>query len=113
MGVFTYSKEDGTPAEKLPNQVHHNTKKKRYNLIMSLAKGISEDNLKSKIGQEYDVLIESTTFDGKYYIGRTYMDIPDTDGIVFVENDTDNLIGQFVKCKIINVSQYDLVGKIK
>lgn len=100
LGVFMYSKEDGTPAARLKEQVHHNTKKKRYNQIMSIAREISNKNLKSYIGNTYDVLIENITFDNKFYIGRTYMDIPDTDGTVIIKNTKDNLLGKFVKCKI-------------
>ncbi len=100
LGVFTYSKEDGTPAAKLKNQIHHNTKKKRYNQIMSVAKQVSSQNLISCIGNSYNVLIENVTFDRKFYIGRTYMDIPETDGNVIIKNTKDNLLGKFVKCKI-------------
>ena len=100
LGVFMYSKEDGTPAARLKEQVHHNTKKKRYNRIMSIAREISNKNLASYIGNTYDVLIENLTFDNKFYIGRSYMDIPETDGIVIIKNTKDNLLGEFVRCNI-------------
>lgn len=100
LGVFTYSKEDGTPAAKLKEQVHHNTKRKRYNKIMSIAKEISQINLEGYVGKSYNVLIENITFDNKYYIGRTYMDIPDTDGIVIIRNVKDKLIREI--CKMQN-----------
>ena len=77
LGVFTYSKEDGTPAARLKEQIHPATKKKRYNLIMNVAKDISAEKLKSYIGKEYKVLVEDTTFDHKFCVGRSYMDIPD------------------------------------
>ena len=112
LGVFMYSKEDGTPAAKLKEQVHHNTKKRRHNKIMSIAKIISNENLKSYIGNTYEVLIENITFDNKYYIGRTYMDIPETDGTVIIKNTQDGLIGKFVKCEIIDVKNYDLIAEI-
>ena len=112
LGVFMYSKEDGTPAAKLKEQVHHNTKKRRYNKIMSIAKEISNKNLESYIGNIYDVLIENVTFDNKFYIGRSYMDIPETDGMVIIKNSKDNKIGNFVKCKITDVRNYDLIGEI-
>lgn len=110
LGVFMYSKEDGTPAARLKEQVHHNTKKKRYNQIMSIAKDISRKNLESCIGNEYDILIENITFDNKFYIGRTYMDIPETDGTVIIKNTKENCLGKFVKCKITGVKNYDLIG---
>ena len=113
LGVFTYSKEDGTPAEKMPNQIHGNTKKARYNKIMKLQQKIAEENLKQKIGNEYEVLIENKTFDNKYWVGRTKMDVPEMDGVVYIENNKEeNLINSFVKCKIIDIQRYDLIGKI-
>ena len=69
-GVFTYSREEGTPAAEFENQIHHNTKKSRYNKIMETAKKISEENLKTCIGKRYKVLIESKSFDNKYYIRK-------------------------------------------
>ena len=112
LGVFMYSKEDGTPAEKMPNQIHENTKKSRYNKIMRLQKGISKENLEKRIGKEYEVLIENKTFDNKYWIGRTKMDVPEMDGVVYIENKSNNkdLINQFLKCQITEVRDYDLIG---
>ena len=112
LGVFMYSKEDGTPAEKMPNQIHGNTKKSRYNKIMSLQQEISKENLEKRIGKEYEVLIENKTFDNKYWIGRTKMDVPEMDGVVYIENKSNNkdLINQFLKCQITEVRDYDLIG---
>ncbi len=113
LGVFMYSKEDGTPAEKLPNQIHGNTKKSRYNKIMQLQQKISRENLEKRVGEEYEVLIENKTFDNKYLIGRTSMDAPEMDGVVYVENTTTkDLINKFIKCKIIDIKDYDMIGKI-
>ena len=114
LGAFIYSKEDGTPAEKIKEQIHHATKKARYNKIMKVQQQISEKSLKSKIGKVYKTLIEDKSFDGKYFIGRTYMDVPDMDGVVFVENTTEQeLIGKFVNVKIIDVKEYDLIGELE
>ena len=114
LGVFMYSKEDGTPAEKMPNQIHGNTKKSRYNKIMSLQQGISKENLEKRVGKEYEVLIENKTFDNKYWIGRTKMDVPEMDGVVYIENKSNNkdLINQFLKCQITEVKDYDLIGTL-
>lgn len=112
LGVFMYSKEDGTPAARLKEQIHHNTKKKRYNEIMKVAKENSNEKLKNYKGNIYKVLIENLSFDGKFYIGRTYMDIPDTDGIVIIKNTMENMIGKFANCKIIGTNNYDLVGEL-
>ena len=114
LGVFEYSKEDGTPAAKIKEQIHHNTKKSRYHKIMKLQNEISEKSLKDKIGNVYEVLIEEKSFDNAYYIGRTYMDVPDMDGVVYIKNkEEQNIkIGTFCKCRITDRNEYDLIGKI-
>ena len=112
LGVFMYSKEEGTPAEKLDNQIHPMTKKSRYNKIMSLQNEISKLKSQNKIGKTYKALIEGTSNDGRYYIARTYMDIPETDGILFIEKKEENLEGNFVNCKIKKEKIYDLFGAI-
>ena len=113
LGVFMYSKEDGTPAEKLPNQIHGNTKRARYNKIMSIQQEISRKNLEKRIGEKYEVLIENTTFDKKYLVGRTKMDVPEMDGVVYIPNTLDkDLINKFVMCKIVDIREYDLIGEL-
>lgn len=113
LGVFMYSKEDGTPAEKLPNQIHGNTKKSRYNKIMNLQQQISRQNLEKRIGNTYETLIENKTFDNKYWIGRTKMDIPEMDGVIYIKNDNkQDLINKFVNCKITDIKDYDLIGEL-
>ena len=113
LGVFAYSKEDGTPAAKMDNQIHYNTKRSRRNRIMELQQKISKEQLNQKIGNEYEALIENITTDGKYYMARTYMDVPDMDGVCWIKNTKDLKIGQFVKCKITEVLDYDLVAEIE
>jgi ribosomal protein S12 methylthiotransferase len=113
LGAFSYSKEAGTPAEKMDNQVHPQTKKSRYNKIMSLQQQISNENLKKQIGRELDILVETKTFDGKYYVGRSYMEVPDIDGLIYIKmTDKAPLEGKFVKCKIIDTNEYDLIAEI-
>ena len=113
LGVFMYSKEDGTPAEKLPNQIHGNTKRARYNKIMSLQQKISKENLEKRIGKEYEVLIENKTFDNKYLVGRTKMDVPEMDGVVYIKNTNNkDLLNKFIKCRIVDIRDYDLIAEI-
>jgi len=120
MGAFMYSKEEGTPAARMKNQIHGNTKKSRYNKIMSIQQEISRNNLSQKIGQEFEALVENISFDKKYLIGRTSKDVPDIDGIVYIkfdnskENNKDitEHKNKFVKCKIIDIKDYDLIAKI-
>lgn len=115
LGVFMYSKEDGTPAEKLPNQIHGNTKRARYRRIMEKQQEISKNKLQEKINKKYDVIIEEVSFDGKYLIGRTMQDVPEIDGLVYIKNDEnleEKLINSIQKCEIVDVSEYDLIAKI-
>ena len=111
LGVFKYSKEDGTPASRLKNQIHPKTKQARYKRIMELEKQISKIKLEEKIGNIYEVLIEGKTEDGEYYIGRSYMDIPDEDGVVFVRTKEKLEMGNWINCKITDVVEYDLLAE--
>ena len=117
LGTFMYSKEEGTPAARLPEQIHGNTKKSRYNKIMEAQQEISKQILKNKIGKTYKVLVEDMSFDSKYFIGRTMQDVPEEDGLVYIENNENlnenEILDNFVNCKIIDVSNYDLIGEIE
>ena len=112
LGAFKYSKEDGTPASRLKEQVHYKVKQKRWNLIMSEQEKISKEKLEQKIGNTYTALVDSLSNDGKYAIARSYMDIPDEDGVIFVKNNGKINVGDFIECKIIDVKNYDLIGKL-
>lgn len=112
LGTFSFSKEEGTPAEKLKAQIHPMTKKSRYNKIMSLQQKIASETQQEMVGKELEVLIETKTFDGKYYVGRSYREVPDIDGLIYIEMVDKALEGKFVKCKITKASGYDLIGKI-
>lgn len=114
LGAFMYSKEDGTPAASMPNQVHGNTKKSRYNRVMRIQQEISRENLKKRLGKIFDVIIEDISFDGKYYIGRTIENVPDIDGVVYIKNNADGekaRVNTFIKCKIVGIDDYDLIAE--
>ena len=115
LGCFTYSREDGTPAASFENQVHPMTKKKRHRIIMELQKEISDGKCEEIMGNEYEVLIENVTNNHKYYIGRSYMHSPDTDGVIFIKNDNlkIDLLNKFIKCKIVGYDEYDLIAEKK
>ena len=114
LGTFMYSKEEGTPAAKLPEQIHGNTKKSRYNKIMAIQQKISKENLQKNIGKELEALIEDISFDGKYLIGRTQNDVPEEDGIIYIKNSDmkRKLLNKFVPVKVIDVKDYDLIGEL-
>ena len=104
LGCFSYSKEEGTPANLMPNQVHHMTKKSRLNKIMKLQAEISNENLKRHIGKTYKVLIETKN------TARSYMDVPELDGVILFKGKAQP--GSFAKCKITGNKDYDLIGEI-
>ena len=112
LGVFKYSKEEGTPASNMPDQIHYKTKQARERKIMSLQKEISKEILQKNINKKMDVLIENQSFDGKFLIGRTANDVPEEDGVVYIKKNDKNMINKFVKCKITDVSNYDLIAEI-
>ena len=114
LGVFPYSKEEGTPASRMPEQIHGNTKKARYNKIMQKQQIISKNNLEKRIGKKYEVLIEDLSFDEKYFIARTMQDVPEIDGIVYIKNESEKNIniGDFVLVKVIDVKEYDLIAEL-
>lgn len=113
LGAFAYSKEDGTPAERLDNQIHHATKKGRYNKIMQLQQQIADEKMKSQIGKKTEVILENISFDGRYYIGRSRDEVPDIDGIIYVEKEDDGeLINEFAEVEITDSKGYDLIAQI-
>ncbi len=116
LGVFKYSKEEKTPAAKLPNQIHGNTKKARFNKIMQIQKEISKQKQEEKKGKIFKVLVEEKTFDNRYLIGRTMQDVPEIDGVVYIKNNqnlkNEKYLNTFVNCKITEVTEYDLIGEI-
>ena len=109
LGCFAYSKEEGTVASRMENQVHPMTKKKRYNKIMALQQEISKENMKKHIGKTLKVLVENSKDDSA--IGRTYMDVPDIDGVMYIKGKAKP--STFVNCKVTDFKEYDLMGEIK
>ena len=113
LGCFTYSKEDGTPAAKFEGQIKANVKKQRRNKIMTAQNKIAKESLESRVGKTYEVLIEDVTDDELYFVGRSYMDCPDTDGVIFVARTEEDLVNKFVNVKIVAVDEYDLIGEVQ
>lgn len=111
LGVFAYSKEEGTPAAKLQKQIPASIKKSRQSKVMRLQKQISKEINQSFIGKELDVLIEGETCNGGYF-GRTHRDAPEIDGIIYVKSKRILKEGSMEKVKIKKASQYDLSGGV-
>ncbi len=112
LGVFTYSPEEGTPAALFDNQVDEGLAEKRRDEIMALQQEISYEKNWALIGKIFDVLIEGYIPDDDMYVGRTYRDAPDVDGMVFIEAPYEIMSGTFVKVKITDANEYDLIGGI-
>ena len=112
LGVFAYSKEEGTKAYDMKKQVFRFIKNKRRDKIMLLQREISKELLAKKVGKTYEMLVEGKSFDGSCCIGRTYMDVPEEDGIVYLKTNKEDLIGKFVKVEITSVKEYDLEAKL-
>lgn len=113
LGVFTYSRQEDTPAYNYPNQIDENTKLERKNIIMNIQKDISAKKCNEDIGKTFKVLIDGKLADENVYCGRTYKDAPDVDGLVFVDTNKDFMSGDFVSVCIKEASDYDLIGVIK
>ena len=112
LGAFKYSKEEGTAASLMEDQIDYKIKNKRYNKIMKIQQGISKELMKDKIGKVYSCIIENISDDGEFFIGRSYMDVPSEDGVIYIEYDSSIVINQYVDVLITNSSEYDLYGKI-
>lgn len=111
LGVFEYSKEEGTKAASLDEQISDSIKEERKNEIMTIQSEISSEILSKNIGKRLEVLIEEEV-DEENYVGRTYMDSPEIDGVTYVNSAKNLEIGSFVHVDVVDSLDYDLVGEI-
>lgn len=111
LGVFTYSREEGTPAAKRKDQILKKVKVKRQKELMKLQQGIAFEQAEKMIGRTLEVMIEGKLIEEDVFIGRSYMDAPKVDGYVFVYSQDEYMSGDIVKVEIIDAKGYDLVGK--
>jgi ribosomal protein S12 methylthiotransferase len=109
LGVFKYSREVGTAADKLDGHLSEDIKNERYSRIMELQQKISLNKNRNLIGKTIEVIIEE--IDDDYYLGRSKYDAPEIDNQVYIYTDKLN-IGDIVKCRIIDAYEYDLIGEI-
>jgi len=114
VGVFVYSKEEGTAAAKMPGQVPEKVKKLRLDTLMQDQQDISSEIQQSFVGRTLKVLIEEKEKDSlNTYIGRSEYDAPDVDGVVYVRSDAPLKAGDFVRVMITDAYEYDLAGEVK
>lgn len=110
LGIFTYSKEEGTPAYKLPDQISEKIKDERFHKAMQLQNDIAREVNRKFMGKTMEVLVEEPNeLDESTCIGRTYADAPDVDGVVYLKG-SGFKPGDIIKVKIVDTLDYDLVG---
>lgn len=112
LGVFTYSPEEDTPAAKMADQIEEQVKEERQAELMELQQEIAFELAESMVGRDVVVMIEGKVADENAYVGRTYMDAPNVDGLIFVETDEELMSGDFVKVRVTGALEYDLIGEI-
>lgn len=112
VGVFTYSKEEGTSAALLPDQIEESVKQERYNILMEIASGISKEINQSRIGKIYSILVEGYDESNFMYYGRGYYDSIDVDGLTYFAAHDEVEIGSIVSVKILDADEFDLTGEI-
>ena len=112
LGVFAYSLEEDTPAASFPDQVPQEVKEGRRDEIMELQQEIAFEACEAMVGRELEVLIEGKVADENAYVGRTYMDAPGVDGMIFVNTGLELMTGDFVRVRVTGALEYDLIGEV-
>ncbi len=112
LGVFPYSKEEGTPAYDMKPQIKRSVKESRLSDIMQLQKEIVKEKNNARLNKIYTVLVEGVADDGLFYTGRSYGEAPDIDGLIYFTSKEPLEFGNFVEVKILNVDDYDLIGEV-
>lgn len=112
LGVFTYSPEEDTPAADFSGQIAEEVKEERRAELMELQQEIVFDQAEAMTGRELLVMIEGKVADEDAYVGRTYMDAPNVDGLIFVNTDKELMSGDFAKVTVTGAAEYDLIGEL-
>lgn len=112
LGVFTYSPEENTPAAEMPDQIPEEVKEDRQAELMELQQEIAFDLAEDMIDREVLVMIEGKVADENAYVGRTYRDAPNVDGLIFINADEELMSGDFAKVKVTGAMEYDLIGEL-
>ena len=112
LGAFTYSPEEDTPAATFEDQIDEEVKEDRQADIMELQQEIAFDKAEDMIGREVLVMIEGKDADENAYVGRTYRDAPNVDGLIFINTDVELISGDFAKVKVTGALDYDLIGEL-
>lgn len=112
LGVFTYSREEDTPAAAMPGQIPEEVKEDRQAELMELQQEIAFAQAEEMVGREVLAMIEGKVADENAYVGRTYKDAPGVDGLIFIHTDEELMSGDFARVKVTGASEYDLIGEL-
>lgn len=112
LGVFPYSREEGTPAAEMPDQVPDSVKESRRDELMELQQAVAFEKAEDMVGRTLTVMIEGKIADEDVYVGRTYRDAPQVDGYLFVNTTAVLNTGDFVQVLVTDSNEYDLIGEI-
>lgn len=112
LGVFPYSQEEDTAAAGMPDQVPEEVKEFRRDELMELQQAIAFEKAENMVGQVLTVMIEGRAVDEDVYVGRTYRDAPNVDGLLFLNTTANLMTGDFVKALVTDSNEYDLIGEI-
>ena len=110
LGVFTFSKEEGTPAARMSPQIPARVRKKRLKELMLLQQQIAFEAAGDMEGRVLEAIVEGQLVGEQVYLARTYKDAPGIDGVVFIETQRELMTGDLVKVKITGSREYDLIG---
>ena len=113
LGVFAYSAEEDTPAYNFPNHVPDEVKEDRRAEIMELQQDIAFEKSENMKGRVLEVMIEGKVADENAYVGRTYMDSPNVDGLIFVNTGYSLMSGDFARVRVTGALDYDLIGEVE
>ena len=113
LGVFPYSREEGTPAAEMPDQVPQEIKESRRDELMELQQEIAFEKAESMKGRTVLAMIEGKVEDENAYVARTYMDAPGVDGLLFINTSRQLLTGDFVRARVTGSYEYDLIGELE
>ena len=112
LGVFTYSPEEDTPAATMTEQIPEEVKEDRQAELMELQQEIAFDLAEDMVGREVLVMIEGKVADENAYVGRTYKDAPNVDGLIFINTDEELMSGDFARVRVTGALEYDLIGEL-
>lgn len=112
LGCFAYSREEGTKSYDFPDQIDEETAARRADIIMEQQMLISAENNEKLMGCELEAVVEGFDRFGECWFGRTAIDAPDIDGKVFFTSEKTLEIGEYVKIKITEALDYDLIGEV-